>query len=186
MRKRRVVAQLPVVDIVVDRIEPEAVDAALQPEPHRLQQRLLHLRIVEVEVRLRGQEIVQVVLLARRSHSQAGPPKIDSQLFGAVPSGFGSAQTYQSALGLLRLARLSTNHGCRSEECDSTWSMMIFRPETVRLGDQRVEILDRAEHRIDGAVVRHVVAHVGHRRLEEWRQPDGVDAERGDVSEAPR
>ncbi len=59
--------------------------------------------------------------------------------------------------------------------------MMILKPEPVRLGHQRVEILERAEHRIDVAVVGHVVAHVGHRRLEEGRQPDGVDAERGDM-----
>ena len=26
----------------------------------------------------------------------------------------------------------------------------------------RVEILQRAEHRVDGAVVRDIVAHVGH------------------------
>ena len=30
------------------------------------------------------------------SHSQAEPPKTESQLFGGEPSGLGSAQTYQS------------------------------------------------------------------------------------------
>jgi len=33
------------------------------------------------------------------SYSQALPPNSDSQLFGAEPSGFGSRQMYQSALG---------------------------------------------------------------------------------------
>ncbi len=55
--------------------------------------------------------------------------------------------------------------------------------EAVRLGDQRVEIGERAEHRIDVAVVRHVVAEVHHRRGEEGRYPDRVDAERGDVGQ---
>ena len=50
--------------------------------------------------------------------------------------------------------------------------------EPVRLGDQRVEIVERAEHRIDVAIVGDVVAEILHRRLEEGRQPDRVDAER--------
>jgi hypothetical protein len=33
----------------------------------------------------------------------------------------------------------------------------------VRLGDQPVDVLERAEDRVDVAVVRHVVAEVGHR-----------------------
>ena len=49
------------------------------------------------------------------SHSQAGPPKIESQLFGGPPSGLGSPQTYQLALGLSRLDRLSRNQRWVSE-----------------------------------------------------------------------
>jgi hypothetical protein len=111
------------------------------------------------------------------SHSQAGPPKIDSQLLGAVPSGLGSAQTYQSALGLSRLDRLCLNHGMlvggvRNHLIDDDL-------EPFRMGqfDQFVEIRKRAEHRIDIAVIRHVITEIGHRRLEERRQPDGIDAE---------
>ncbi len=55
----------------------------------------------------------------------------------------------------------------------------------MRPPEQHVEILERAEHGVDRAVVLDVVAVVGHRRLEERRDPDRVDAERGDVLEAP-
>ena len=41
-----------------------------------------------------------------------------------------SAQTYQSALGLSRLDRLSLKKGCWSDECDSTWSMITLRPSS--------------------------------------------------------
>ena len=49
--------------------------------------------------------------------------------------------------------------------------------------DQEVEILKRAEERIDGHVVRHVIAHVGLRRLGERRKPDAIDTETGNVVE---
>ena len=56
----------------------------------------------------------------------------------------------------------------------------------MRLGDQRVEIGERAEERIDVGVVGDVVAEVLHRRGEEGREPDRVDAEIGDVGEPAR
>jgi hypothetical protein len=49
--------------------------------------------------------------------------------------------------------------------------------ERVRAFDQRVEIGERSEHRIDAAIIGDVVAEVAHRRGEEGRQPDRVDAE---------
>ena len=59
-----------------------------------------------------------------------------------------------------------------------------LEPEAVGLGKQRVEVGQAAEERIDVAIVGHVVAEVLHRRGEERRQPDPVDAEAGDVVEA--
>ncbi len=53
----------------------------------------------------------------RSSRVQAEPPKLLTQLFGAEPSGLGSAQTYQSRLGLSRDDRDSWNHG---------WSMLVW------------------------------------------------------------
>ena len=45
-------------------VEPEAVDAEVEPEAQDLEHRLLHLRVVEVEVRLVVEEAVPVVLAA--------------------------------------------------------------------------------------------------------------------------
>ncbi len=55
--------------------------------------------------------------------------------------------------------------------------------ERVRLGDQRIEVGERAEDRIDVAIIRDVVAEVAHRRLEEGREPDRIDAEARDMIE---
>jgi len=52
------------------------------------------------------------------------------------------------------------------------------------LGQQPVEIGERAEQRVHVAMVGDVVAEVGHRRFEERRDPDRVDAEGGDIVQA--
>ncbi len=49
--------------------------------------------------------------------------------------------------------------------------------------DQGVEIVERSEHWIDRAKVGDIIAEVAHRRGEEGRQPDGVDAEARDIVE---
>ena len=65
-RARRIVAQLRVVEAEVDRVEAQPVDAALEPEAEIVEGSALHLRIVEIQVRLLREEIVQVVLAAAR------------------------------------------------------------------------------------------------------------------------
>ena len=64
LRHGRIVAKLGVVEVEVHGVEPEAVDAPLQPEAHDVQHRVLNRRVVEVQVGLRGEEVVQVVLRA--------------------------------------------------------------------------------------------------------------------------
>ena len=49
--------------------------------------------------------------------------------------------------------------------------------ELERLGDERLRLGERAERRVDGAVVGDVVAAVGQRRRVPGVEPDGVDAE---------
>jgi hypothetical protein len=51
--------------------------------------------------------------------------------------------------------------------------------EPFRMGqfDQLVKIRKGAEHRIDIAIIRHVITEIGHRGFEERGQPDGVDTQ---------
>ena len=81
-----------------DHIDPEAIDAFAQPEPHHLVDRLADRGIAPVQVRLLGQEGMIIILSGRRIYFQALPPNSDSQLFGGPPSGPGSRQMYQSRL----------------------------------------------------------------------------------------
>ena len=53
----------------------------------------------------------------------------------------------------------------------------------MRIGDKRVEVGERAEQRIDAAIVGDVVAEVGNGRRVDRLYPDGVDAEAFEVIE---
>ncbi len=55
----------------------------------------------------------------------------------------------------------------------------------VRLGDQLVEVSEGAEERVDIGVVGDVVAEVGHGGGVEGRDPDGIHAQPGEVVEPP-
>jgi len=49
---RRIASDLLIAEIIVDRIQPEAVHAAVEPELHGLQHCILHRLAVEIEVGL--------------------------------------------------------------------------------------------------------------------------------------
>src|SRR3546814_9983178 len=48
----------------VDRVDTEAIDAAVKPEAGNPQHGVLHLGVVHVHLRLAAQEIVQIILAA--------------------------------------------------------------------------------------------------------------------------
>ena len=54
----------------------------------------------------------------------------------------------------------------------------------VRLAKQAVEVGERAEARVDPAIIGDVIAEIGHRRGEDRRDPHGVDPKRDEVVEA--
>jgi hypothetical protein len=85
--------------------------------------------------------------------------KFETQLFGGEPSGAGSAQTYQSRCVDVRDDRASANH------------------EWASLDHETVEVVERAELRVDRAVVGDVVAPIGVGRRHDRAQPNRVDAE---------
>ncbi len=183
MGNRRIVPQLAIVHVEVGDIEAEAVDAALQPEAGDVEDRLLDLRIVEVEVRLLLQEVVEIVLAAARlpvpgraaEHRQpvVGRRPVLLWIGPDVPVGLGVV----AAAAALLEPRMAVR-GMRVHLIDDH-----PQPEPMGFGQQAVEVGEGAEHRVDVAVVGDVVAEVLHRRGEERRQPDAVDAETGDIRE---
>ena len=173
----RVVLQRRVVEVVVHRIQPKAIHTQLQPETHVGQQRVLHLPVVKVQVRLAGQEIVQVILHppgvpAPGTAAEYRLPVVwwRTVRFGIgphIPVGF----RVFPALAAFHEPRVFFGR-VRQHLVDDD-----LQPQFVRTCHQRPKIVQGAEHRVHVAVVRHVVAEVVHRAFEEGREPDAVHAQ---------
>ena len=176
----RVVAQLQVLEHLAHRVDAEAVDAARLPEAQDLEHRLPHLGVAPVEVRLLGQVGVVVALARRLVPLPRRAAEHRDPVVGRVPV----APEVPVALGALpRRARLLEPRvqvrGVVGDEVQHDLDAVL-----VRGRHQRVEVVHRPERRVDRAVVGDVVAEVAHRRREERRQPDRVDAEPREVREA--
>ena len=109
------------------------------------------------------------------SQVQAGPPNDDRQLLGGDPSGPPSAHTYQSRWSAERL-------GARVHEPRMPVARVVRHevdqhadPAIGGLRHQPIEILQRAEVRIDIGVVRDVVSPVRVRGGVDRTEPDAVD-----------
>jgi hypothetical protein len=56
----------------------------------------------------------------------------------------------------------------------------------MRRRDQRIEVTKRTEQRIDGCVIRNVIAEVSHRRRIERRNPNRIDTQRNQIVQPSR
>ena len=180
---RRVAAQLAVVEVEHAGVHAHAVHPVFEPEALRVQVGLLHVRVVEVQLRLADQEVVHVVLLAagiplpgraaEHRHPVVGRAAVRQRIGPHVPVGL----RIVAALAALDEPGVGVG-GMRHHLVDHD-----LQAQAVRLGDQLVEVGQVAEQRVDVAVVGDVVAEVLHRRGEEGRQPDDVHAQARDVVE---
>ena len=118
---------------------------------------------------------------------QAGPPKIDCQSFGGSSPFVALAGPEPEALARGRARscgqrlpepRVLVRDVVRDDVDDRADA------ERARLRDQLLGLPERAEGRIDRAVVRDVVAGVGQRRRVPGVEPERVDAEPGQVRQA--
>ena len=146
----RVVAQLGVVEVEIGGIQAIAIYPEIPTRTSQSPEQSAPCTsgIVEVQVRLAGQEVVHVVLATAGvplpcTATENGQPVVRRVCRRVLAS----AQMYQSALGLSRLERLSTNQGCWSELWDSTWSIMTLRPSACARSTNFLKSCNRAEHR---------------------------------------
>mmetsp|Transcript_23055 Transcript_23055/g.39166 ORF Transcript_23055/g.39166 Transcript_23055/m.39166 type:complete len:721 (+) Transcript_23055:1136-3298(+) len=177
----RVAAQVLVCKVKVDRVEAETIHAPLQPEPGHIQQRILHVHVVEIQVRLAVQEIVQVILLARRFPRPGRAAKDRQPVVGrrAVLFGIGPDIPIGFVIVPIQLGGLKPRvlvAGMAEDQID-------HHLDAIAMGrlDQRVKVAERAEHRVNVAIVADVIAKVLHRRGKEGRDPDRVHAQRRDM-----
>ena len=182
-RGGRVGAQLRVVQHEVDGIEAESIHAAAQPELAALQDRVHYVGVVQVQRRLLGEEVVQVVLPPPRLPRPGGAAEHREPVVGrrAVRLRIGPdipvAIAAVAAGAAVEEPRVAVG-GVAPDLVDQH-----LQAERMGAVEQPVEIGERAEQRIDRDVVGHVIAEIGLRRAEERAEPDRVGAERGHVVE---
>ena len=179
-------------DQAVGDIDAEPVHTAVEPEPQRVGHLTVHIGVVPVEVRLRGIEQVQVPVAARVAvvieHRRPGiaaehrHPVVRRR--SAVRACARQAVVAPPGV-VLDAARPSLGEppvhgtGVVRHDVDHHLQTHVVRPR-----DQRLGIGQGAEHRVDRAVVRDVVAAVVLRRDVERGQPDRIDAQLGDGVQA--
>ncbi len=132
--------------IMVHGIQPEAVDTAIQPEAHRIEQRVLHRRVVEIEVRLRGEELVHKILLAHPVPLPGWAPEDRQPVIGRACRRVSDRPRHTSRPSVVVAACAALDEpgvlvrGMRQHLVDDD-----PQPKPVRLGEHRVEIGKRAE-----------------------------------------
>ncbi len=163
---------------VRDRVETHAVDAHVHPEVECLEDRLVHLRVVVVEVRLAGVEPVPEVRVRDVVPRPVGSLEVledDADVLVALvrlapdvevslrAAGFGPPRALKPRVLVGRVV---------GDE-------LVDDPDAspVGLADHLVGVAQRAVHRIDVVVVGDVISVVAHGRRVEGQQPDRVDAE---------
>jgi hypothetical protein len=164
-------------------VDAESVDATVEPEAQDALELGRHLWVVPVEVGLLGREQVQVPLAVRHT----APGRTAENRRPIVRWCLTAALSEDEPLAL-RAARPRRQRRLKPhvlvgevirDDVDGD-----AQPPLVRPRDERVEIGERAEHRVDIARIRHVVAAVGHRGTEERREPQRFDAQLDEVVQA--
>ena len=171
---------------VGDRVEPEAVDAEVEPEPQHLEHRVLHGRVLVVEVGLVAEEPVPVVLLAHRVERPVGRLGVDEDDPRVLVALVVVGPDVEVAERAVRVAarglepRVLVAGVVHDEVGDDAHAALVRRV------DELDEVTEVAELRQDLQEVADVVAAVAQRRLVDRQQPDAVDAEPVQVVELLR
>ena len=168
-----------------DHVDPEAVDAAPEPEAQHVAHGGAHRRIGPVEVRLLLQERVEVELPRRRvplpgTAAERGHVPVRR---GAVRRADRARRTSRASVTAATSATPRTRDAgrrCGWARSPAAASCRVRAAKPLR----PVEVGEAAEERVDVRVVGDVVAEVGHRRAEDRRQPDRVDAQPLEVVQA--
>ena len=177
-----VVTELRVLADEVHDVEAEPVDPPVEPEAGHIVHGGHHLRIAPVEVGLLGEEAVQVVLAGHLVQRPGGHLAEGRHPVVRWPA-IGGGRTPDVPVPLRIVAARSRRHepgvlvrGVVGNPVDDDLQTPI-----VGVMDDAVDVVEVTEEGVHGAVIGHVVAEVGHGRSIERRQPEGIDAQPGQV-----
>ena len=188
MRFRQVgAARAFTLDQVRHGVEPHAVNALIEPEPHHPGHGFPHLRVVEVQVGLVVEEPVPVVRARDRI-----PGPVRSLGVAEDQPDAGVLLVVVAPDVVIALARPARRLPCRLKPRVLIRGVVDdqlgddAQPARVGFAQELPEVLQRAVRLVDAFIVPDVVAVVAQRRGVERLQPDAGDAERLDVVEFAR
>ena len=158
-------------------VEPEAVEAEVEPEAQHIEHLVLHRRVVVVQVGLVGEEPVPVVLAAGRVPGPVRRLGVDEDHARLTPALVVVGPDIPVAVGAggFVAARLEPGMVRRGVVHDQVGDHA--QAALVRLVDERAEVLDRPVVGMHAVEVGDVVAAVAQRARVHGQQPDAVDAE---------
>jgi hypothetical protein len=158
------VPEAEVLDRPVDDVDAEARDPAVEPEAQDAVELVAHGGDLPVQVRHLGQEAVQVVALPALVELPGGAAEDRAPVRRTVgPDVPVAVLAEEPGMPVARVVRDQVE-----QDAD---------PAPPGLGDEEVDVVQRAEVRMDARVIRDVVAPVLVRRREGRVEPDPVDAE---------
>src|SRR5258708_1154888 len=181
---RRIVPKLRVMHRKIDRIDPKAVDAAIEPEARDIQKHVLNLSIMDIEVGLLRQEVVEVILAAPGIPGPSRTTEDRLPIVGRRPVGLGIGPDVPVGLRIVSIRPALVKPGMLVAAVRIDLVDDYLQPELMRPSNERIQVCERAEYRIDSAIIGYVIAKVAHRRGEEGRQPHRIAIERGNITEA--
>ena len=165
------------------RVQPEAVQPDVEPEPDHVEHGSGHLRAVVVEIRLVGEEAVPVVLLALGVPGPVGLLRVDEDDPRLGPALVVVAP--HVPVGLCIGPVLAGLHEPRVLVAGVVHHQVGDHAKAVAMGllDQVDGVPEVAVLVVDAEEVADVVAPVPQGRLVEGQQPDAVDAEPAQIVE---
>src|SRR5215470_2257399 len=171
-------------DQMVDGVDAKSIDAAVEPESHDGQHRLGDLRIAPVEVGLFLEKGMIVVLSCcfvplPRAATELADPIVGRAAVGLavapdIPIAFGVAARRAAGAEPRMLVGGMVGHVIEND----------LEPVSMHCRDQPIEPGEISELGIDRRIVADVVTEIGHRRGEDWRDPDRIDAQLDQIIEA--
>src|SRR6476659_219786 len=126
VRVRRIVAQRGILDQQPDDVDAETIDTAVEPEAQHVVHRRAHVGIAPVEIGLLGQKTVQVILAGARLTCPRRSTELRQPVVRRRTVRLAVAPDVPIAFRIDAYARLSRNHGCRSDVWLGTKSRTIF------------------------------------------------------------
>ncbi len=179
VRLRQVLAVGPVaLEEIRHRVEAEPVDAQPEPEVHHAQHGLVHRRVVEVQVRLVGEEAVPVVLLGDGVPRPVRGLEIledDARVAVAVGRIAPHVEVALERAGRRAAGALEPGMLIGSVVEDQLGD--DAQAAAVRLVDELAEVVQRADVGMDVGIIGDVISVVAAGRGADGQEPQCIDAQ---------